>query len=141
MSIGIYWAACRMGWPLLRPRTMATTVVCTYTFEAAHALPHVPEGHPCGRVHGHGYRADIHVSGPVDTVLGWVVDFAVVDGAMAPLLSKLDHHLLNEVEGLHNPTVEVIAAWLWQRLSGPLPGLSEVVVHESLKARCSYTGP
>lgn len=89
-------------------------------------------------MHGHSYRIETHVSGPIDPVLGWVVDFAVVDAAMAPLLQLLDHHLLNDIEGLENPTIERVAVWLSERLQSALPGLSSVVVHEGNKARCIY---
>jgi 6-pyruvoyltetrahydropterin/6-carboxytetrahydropterin synthase len=119
----------------------STTVVRDHTFEAAHFLPHVPPGHPCGRVHGHSYKVEIHVTGPVHDTLGWVVDFGDIDALMAPLIGQLDHHLLNDIEGLKNPTVEILAAWLWQRLAGPLPQLCAIVVHESTRARCLYKGP
>jgi len=118
-----------------------TTVVRDHTFEAAHFLPHVPPGHPCGRVHGHSYKIEIEVTGPVDATLGWVVDFGIIDELMAPLIHRLDHHLLNDIEGLQNPTIEQIAAWLWQKLKRDLPPLSGIVVHESSRARCLYRGP
>jgi len=119
----------------------STTVVRDHTFEAAHFLPHVPLGHPCGRVHGHSYKMEIHVTGPVHDTLGWVVDFGDIDAHVAPLIDRLDHHLLNDIEGLANPTLEIIAAWLWQRLAHALPGLSCIVVHESARSRCLYRGP
>ena len=119
----------------------STTVVRDHTFEAAHFLPHVPSGHPCGRVHGHSYKLEIHVTGAVHDTLGWVVDTGDIDALLEPLIAQLDHHLLNDIEGLHNPTLELIAAWLWQRLAGDLPGLSGIVVHESARARCLYRGP
>lgn len=115
---------------------MHCTVICEHSFEAAHFLPHVPEGHPCKRVHGHSYRTELHVTGPIDPKLGWVVDFAVVDEAVAPLLQQLDHHLLNDIQGLDNPTIERVASWLFAQLQGPLPLLSAVVVHEGHRARC-----
>ena len=120
---------------------MSTTVVCDFTFEAAHRLPRVPPEHKCARLHGHSYQLELHVSGPVDPHSGWVLDFEAVEAAYSPLHRQLDHHTLNEVPGLDNPTCENIAAWLWQRLIEPLPGLSCVVVHETRDARCAYTGP
>ena len=110
------------------------------TFEAAHRLPNVPEGHKCARLHGHSFRVEIHVSGPIDAQTGWVVDFADVKAAFKPLFAQLDHHYLNEIEGLENPTSEVIARWIWQRLKPALPGLSEIVLHETCTAGCRYTG-
>jgi 6-pyruvoyltetrahydropterin/6-carboxytetrahydropterin synthase len=112
-----------------------------FTFEAAHRLPNAPEGHKCARLHGHSYLVTVRVEGPVDPVAGWVVDFAELSAAMAPLLDALDHHYLNEVEGLDNPTSEVLAEWLWVRLAPTLPLLSQVDVRETCTAGCSYRGP
>jgi 6-pyruvoyltetrahydropterin/6-carboxytetrahydropterin synthase len=110
-----------------------------FTFEAAHMLPAVPEGHKCKRLHGHSFRAEIHVSGPVDEK-GWVMDFADVKEAWQPLHAVLDHHYLNEIEGLENPTSENIARWIWERLKPDLPGLSKIVLNETCEAGCIYEG-
>jgi 6-pyruvoyltetrahydropterin/6-carboxytetrahydropterin synthase len=56
-----------------------------YRFEAAHSLPRVPEGHKCRRVHGHSYKVELRVSGPVDARTGWLIDFGVIDDAWAEL--------------------------------------------------------
>lgn len=119
---------------------MKTTIVRELRFEAAHRLPHTPPGHKCRRLHGHSFRAEIHVHGDVHPETGWVMDFADITRACAPVLTLLDHHYLNEVEGLENPTSENLARWLWDRLKGPLPQLETVVLHETCTARCVYRG-
>jgi 6-pyruvoyltetrahydropterin/6-carboxytetrahydropterin synthase len=111
-----------------------------FTLEAAHRLPNVPEGHKCARVHGHSFRVEIHVSGEPDAHTGWVMDFAEIKQAFQPLFERLDHHYLNEVEGLENPTSERLAMWIWQRLKPGLSALSEVVVHETCTSGCRYRG-
>jgi len=111
-----------------------------FNLECAHRLPNVPAGHKCARVHGHSFRVEIHVSGPVDEHLGWVMDFADVKGAFEPLYQQLDHHYLNEVPGLENPTSENLARWIWQQLTPRLPQLSAVVVHETCTSGARYTG-
>jgi 6-pyruvoyltetrahydropterin/6-carboxytetrahydropterin synthase len=111
-----------------------------FTFEAAHRLPHVPEGHKCGRLHGHSFRCEVHVRGSIDPRLGWVVDFADVKRAFEPLHAVLDHNYLNEVEGLANPTSEVLARWIWAHLTSTLPGLSAIVVRETCTSGCTYRG-
>ena len=73
-----------------------------YRFEAAHFLPRVPPGHKCARMHGHSYRIELQVTGPVNPDTGWLIDFAVIDDAWEGLFTKLDHHTLNEVPGLEN---------------------------------------
>ena len=112
-----------------------------FTLESAHRLPNVPAGHKCARVHGHSFRVEIHVAGPLDPVLGWVMDFADIKGAFEPLFERLDHRYLNDVEGLENPTSEHLAAWIWERLKPVLPALSRVVVHETCTSGASYAGP
>ncbi len=120
---------------------MSTTIVKTLHFEAAHSLPRTPEGHRCRRMHGHSYACELHVSGPVDPRMGWICDFADIRAAFQPLMDQLDHHVLNELPGLENPTAENIARWIWERLAPRLAGLSAVVIHETPNSRCVYTGP
>ena len=109
-----------------------------FTFEAAHRLPNVPDGHKCARLHGHSFRVEVHVRGAVGSEKGWVVDFADIDHAFQPLFDRLDHHYLNEVEGLDNPTSENLAVWIWSRLRPALPSLCRVVVRETCTSGCVY---
>jgi 6-pyruvoyltetrahydropterin/6-carboxytetrahydropterin synthase len=110
-----------------------------FTFEAAHRLPNVPEGHKCARLHGHSYRLEVHVRGAVDPVSGMVMDFADIKAAFKPLEEKLDHYYLNEVEGLENPTSENLARWVWKYLEDVLP-LSRIVVRETCTSGAYYAG-
>jgi 6-pyruvoyltetrahydropterin/6-carboxytetrahydropterin synthase len=80
-----------------------------FTIEAAHWLPNVPAGHKCGRLHGHSFRITVHLLGPVDPHLGWVIDFAEIKTAFAAIEDQIDHRCLNEVAGLENPTSENLA--------------------------------
>jgi 6-pyruvoyltetrahydropterin/6-carboxytetrahydropterin synthase len=111
-----------------------------FIFEAAHRLPNVPEGHKCARLHGHSFRVEIHVSGPVDAHLGWVIDFCEIKDAFKPFYDQLDHNYLNEIEGLSNPTSENLARWIWDRVLPALPGISKVVVCETCTSGCIYHG-
>jgi len=111
-----------------------------FRFEAAHRLPRVPEGHKCGRLHGHSWRAEIQVHGPVGEATGWVMDFADIKTAFAPLHDQLDHRYLNEVDGLENPTSENVARWIWDRLAPALPGLFTVTVRETCTSGAEYRG-
>jgi 6-pyruvoyl tetrahydropterin synthase/QueD family protein len=118
---------------------MPATLVKSFTFESAHFLPHVPAGHKCGRIHGHSFRCEIEVTGEIDPVTGFVVDFADIKAAFKPMIAELDHRFLNEdVPGLENPTSEVICVWVWNRLKPLLPQLSGVVLYETCTARCEY---
>lgn len=102
-----------------------------FTFEAAHRLPNVPTTHRCSRMHGHSYRVELTLQGAVDPHSGFVVDFFDVEAAFGPLLERLDHHCLNEIEGLENPTAENIAIWIWDRVKPILPPISAVKVYET----------
>jgi 6-pyruvoyltetrahydropterin/6-carboxytetrahydropterin synthase len=111
-----------------------------FTIEAAHWLPHVPVGHKCRRLHGHSFRIIVHLRGPVDPQLGWVVDFAEIKAAFQSIEDEIDHRCLNEVKGLENPTSENLVRWLWTRLQPALPALSRIVVQETCTSGCIYTG-
>ena len=109
----------------------------SYRFEAAHFLPRVGEKHPCRRVHGHSYLVTIAVTGEADQDSGWVIDFGSIDECVQPICSRLDHRLLNEVDGLENPTSEMLAEWLWGQLVSHLPGLSEISISETPDSICT----
>ena len=111
-----------------------------FTFESAHSLPNVPEGHKCRRLHGHSFRMQVHVSGPLDSRLGWVMDYADIKKIVNPVVKQLDHYYLNEIPGLENPTSENIARWVWQKLKPVLPQVSKVVIKETCTSGCVYTG-
>ena len=115
-----------------------TEIFKEFTFEAAHRLPRVPAEHKCARLHGHSFRVRVHVAGPVPAETGWILDFADIAAAWQPLHAQLDHRYLNEVEGLDNPTSEVIARWIFERLKLALPGVSRVVLHETCTAGAVY---
>lgn len=109
-----------------------------FAFEAAHFLPHVPPGHRCARLHGHSYRCRVFARGALLQPQGWVVDFADISRAMAPLLALLDHACLNEIEGLTNPTAENLAQWVFQRVAISLPQVSAIEVMETPTCGCTY---
>jgi 6-pyruvoyltetrahydropterin/6-carboxytetrahydropterin synthase len=111
-----------------------------FTFEAAHRLPNVALDHKCARLHGHSFHVTVHVEGEPGVDSGWVMDFADIQRAFAPLHEQLDHRYLNDVEGLDNPTSERVAVWIWERLSPTLEGLSRVVVRETCTAGVAYSG-
>jgi 6-pyruvoyltetrahydropterin/6-carboxytetrahydropterin synthase len=111
-----------------------------FAIEAAHWLPNVPAGHKCGRLHGHSFHIAVHVSGPLDSQLSWVIDFAEIKTAFKAIEDRIDHRCLNEVEGLENPTSENLARWIWNALLPVLPSLSKIVVRETCTSGCIYTG-
>ena len=113
----------------------------TFRFEAAHRLPHVPADHKCARLHGHSFEVDVVVGGSLDARVGWVMDYADLKEAAGPVIDELDHRYLNELDGLANPTSEVLCVWLWQRLAPRLAGLYAITVRETCTTACTYRGP
>ena len=111
-----------------------------FRFEAAHRLPYVPDGHKCARLHGHSYLIRLTIDGQINREMGWVMDFDTINSAFAPIHEQLDHHYLNDVEGLENPTSENLAKWIWDRLISPLPELVSVEIRETCTVGCIYRG-
>ena len=121
---------------------MQSEIFKTFTFEAAHKLPRVPDGHKCKRLHGHSFHVDVYCSGKVQ-IDGMVLDFSDIKSAFAPIHDVLDHSFLNEHGGvLENPTSENLAYWIWHRMEAKLPvGISlKIIVHETCNTGCIYEG-
>lgn len=108
------------------------------TFEAAHRLPGMPAGHKCARLHGHSFKATLVVRGDVNPETGVVIDYAVIKELAKPIIDGLDHQYLNEIEGLANPSSEVLAKWIYDRLANKIPGLWQVIVAETCTSECLY---
>lgn len=108
------------------------------SFEAAHFLSGHGEGHPYGNVHGHSFRVEATVAGIVPPGEEWVADFAYVEAALKETAARLDHKLLNEIEGLGKPTLERLCLWIAEDLKPKLPGLAAITVaRPSLNERCT----
>ncbi|OEF27619.1 6-carboxytetrahydropterin synthase QueD [Vibrio rumoiensis] len=119
---------------------MTCEIYKDFIFEAAHHLPNVPEGHKCGRLHGHSFFVRLYILGEVDATTGWVIDFGDVKKIFAPIYDRLDHYYLNDIPGLENPTSEVLAKWIWNEVKPLLPELSKVEIKETCTAGCIYVG-
>ena len=111
-----------------------------FSIAAGRRLTGVPEGHPCARVHGHTFCVRLTVAAPVDPATGFVVDFAEIQRAFAPVHEALDHRFLNDIQGLENRTSEHLAIWIWNRLRSSLPGLSAVEITETGDSGVVYRG-
>jgi len=126
--------------PDYKLQTMAVELAKGFSFEAAHYLPNVPEGHKCRRMHGHSFRGEVVVRGEIDPNTGWLIDFADLKRSVDPIVAGLDHYLLNEIEGLENPTSELLARWIWNQLAPQVPGLYCITIEETCTTRCRYFG-
>jgi 6-pyruvoyltetrahydropterin/6-carboxytetrahydropterin synthase len=112
-----------------------------FGFEAAHTLRRNVDAAPSRRIHGHSYRAEVTVRGARDEH-GMVLDLALFARAVEAARDGLDHHFLDEVEGLGHATIENLSAWIWKMVEPTCPGLARVAVwRESSGDRCTYFGP
>ena len=111
-----------------------------FTFDSAHKLPNVPDGHKCKNLHGHTYKLTVYLEGEIDEKLGWVMDFNELKQVMKPLLNRMDHHYLNDLPGLENPTSEVLVRWIWNQVQPALPLLSKIELRETPTSGVVYEG-
>lgn len=129
-----------MGSSMERERSNTVELFKEFHIEAAHRLPNAPPNHKCARLHGHSFHITIFIRGEIDPTRGWVMDFADIARAFQPIYDMLDHHYLNEIEGLENPTSENLAKWIWQRLKPHLPLLNRISVRETCTSGCIFQG-
>ncbi len=109
-----------------------------YSIDCAHWLPFVPDGHKCGKMHGHRYDIRLEVAGAPDRETGWIIDYADVRKIADPIIMGLDHKTLNEFPGLTNPTCENLVLYLCDNLQPKLPELSKIEVRETGRAGCIW---
>ena len=109
-----------------------------FQIESARFLPHLPKTHPCASMHGHSFKIALCLQGDLDPKLGWLVDYHEIARCMEPVLKQLDHKVLNEVPGLDNPTSELLAKWLFEKIVTEIPQLKSVSVMETSSTECTY---
>lgn len=111
-----------------------------FSFDSAHFLPHVPEGHKCRNMHGHTYRLRVVIGGEPDPRLGWLMDFKDLKEVVCRVIDQLDHKLINDIKGLENPTAENITVWIWKQIQPLLPQLQRIELYETPTTGVIYTG-
>ncbi|MBS7563253.1 6-carboxytetrahydropterin synthase QueD [Mucilaginibacter sp. Bleaf8] len=116
------------------------TIYKQFVFDAAHYLPHVPEGHKCKQIHGHTYHLTVFVTGDLQDKEGWIMDFTDLKAAVKPVIDQLDHAFLNNIDGLENPTAELLSKWIWDKIHVQLPGLRKIELKETPTSGVIYEG-
>ncbi len=114
------------------------SIFIEYSIDAAHWLPNVPDGHKCGKMHGHRYDIRLELSGEIGGK-GWIIDYADVKKSADRYIESLDHATLNDIKGLENPTCENIVGWIYTKLIGHLPLMSRIEVRETARAGAIWT--
>ena len=111
-----------------------------FSFDSAHYLPNVPEGHKCRELHGHTYHLTVFLEGDVMEDRGWVIDFTDLKKVVKPVIDMVDHKYLNDIPGLENPTTEMFSKWLWERIKPLLPELKRIELKETPTSGVIYEG-
>jgi len=111
-----------------------------FDFAASRSLPLLPETHPCSRLHGHTFNVSLTLSGEIEVATGFMIDFGDVEIAIEAVKKRVDHYCLNDIEGLENPTTEIIAEWLWIKFISSLPQLTRITVQEHRDRGVTYSG-
>jgi 6-pyruvoyltetrahydropterin/6-carboxytetrahydropterin synthase len=91
-------------------------------------------------MHGHTYRLVVFIDAPLDPHLGWVADFAEIKVLVENVINIVDHKTLNDIEGLGNPTCELLAVWLWDKLKTVIPALKKIELNETPNSGVIYEG-
>ena len=114
----------------------------TYIFHSARYIPTLDENHPCSKMHGHTFKMAVEINGPIDKKIGFVMDFYDIDKIVNNHIIKfIDHKILNEIDGLSNPSSEYLAIWIWEKLKPHLPLLSTITISEEHGTGMIYKGP
>ena len=103
-------------------------------------MPNFPKNHKYGKIHGHSYELIIYLKGKIEKKNEWIMDFEEIDKYVLPLLNLVDHNLLNEINGLRNPTSENIAKWFWDGLKKKINGLEKIEINRPRIGGCVYFG-
>lgn len=101
-------------------------LIKTFQFEAAHRTP---IGDDEARLHGHSYRLDLVIEGPLNNSYGWVMDYADISAAFESVYKKIDHQTLDDLDGLESPTLPELRSWILKKTKEVLPSVTEVFLH------------
>lgn len=116
-------------------------LIKSFRFEAAHSLAGTWLGKASEEIHGHSFRAEVVIRGTPDPATGMLADLTALEKKLEDTRAKLDHKLLNRIEGLELPTLEHISRFVWENLDG-IGSLARVSVYrDSCGEACNYYGP
>ncbi|MBF8271667.1 MAG: hypothetical protein HW380_772 [Magnetococcales bacterium] len=99
-------------------------------FEAALRLARSPANDPRQVLHGHSYLLRLHLSAPLNTVMGWTVDYGDVKRLFHPLYAQLDHNHLNEVQGMADADLKSLLYWIRSGMTDRLAQLDRIDLYD-----------
>ncbi len=138
------WGRLHTTLPLLRKVTVFETASCGAVFDGSHyriwkdltldsalRFKSAPPGNPRQRLHGHTYTLRLHLSAPLDQVMGWTVDFGDVKTLFNPVFKALDHKPLHQIADLADCDTATVAAWILNKARADLPQVCRVDLFET----------
>ena len=138
------WHRLKPSLPALSSVTVYETATCGAHFDGQHyriwtefsldsalRLKHAPAADSRRRIHGHTYGLRLHLTAPLDQVLGWTIDFGDVKEIFGPVFLRLDHQPLHEVSGIDDSDAAGVARWIKGQVAGDLPQLDRVDLFET----------
>ncbi len=100
-------------------------------FESALTILKTPKDNPLHYLHGHSYLIRLHLTAPLDEVMGWTVDYGDVKEKFKPIYEQIDHHKLDYLDGLTSPDLETFIHWIKDKLQPDLPELDRINLYET----------
>lgn len=138
------WARLQPSLPTLCRVTVFETGSCGAEFDGSHykiwkdltldsavRFKSAPPGNPRRQLHGTTYRLRLHLSAPLDAVMGWTVDFGDVKDLFTPIFKLVDHKPLHEIPDLADCDTAHIAAWILEKGQDRLPELCAVELEQT----------
>ncbi len=120
----------------------AVELTFAFGFDAAHRFDAFPQGHPNRRLHGHSFQVEVAVRGTPDPHTGFAMEFSQLESVCSAVRALLDHQVLNEIDGLEQPSLERLSIWIWEKVAARIAQLASVRVRrDSLGQSCIYRGP
>ena len=116
------------------------TIRKEFHFSASHVLKHLPENHPCSRMHGHNYIVTVELRTKKKrdlTEAGFVCDYRALEPIKKYIDDTLDHRHLNDIFPF-NPTAEFLAEEIYKQFKERFPRLWAVEVSETPKTNARY---
>lgn len=110
----------------------------SFEIESARFLPNLPKSHPCSKMHGHSFKLTFTFQGIIDPTKGWLLDYNEISTKLSPLIKKIDHTVLNKINGLENPTTEILCIWIFKKVKKIIPCCTKVTIKETADTECSY---
>jgi 6-pyruvoyltetrahydropterin/6-carboxytetrahydropterin synthase len=102
-----------------------------FTLDSSVISKRAPDGSKRKRLHGYTYTLRLHLSAPLDVVMGWAVDFGDVKDKFNPIFKQIDHKPLHEIADLQDTDVANLSRWILNKATSEQPEIYRVDLFET----------